>query len=161
MLHNTGPESLTSMSCNKYLLQVVYIQVAWVLLEIPARFNKPCSGVHGQQQVFASQMDILSHTGSGVSDQCASSSRLIWGYFLDRDRGKRGQCAETVGRQGKETQQSRQQIQSKHIPVTSASGLRGEDSPRTLLPWVSKGTMLRNLASFPPLKLGSISTLHC
>ena len=89
MLHNTGPESLTSTSCNKYLLQVVYIQVAWVLLEIPARFNKPCSGVHGQQQVFASQMDILSHTGSGVSDQCASSSRLIWGYFLDRDRGKR------------------------------------------------------------------------
>lgn len=45
MLHNIGPESLTSLSCNKYLLQVMYIQVAWVLLEIPTRFNKPCSGV--------------------------------------------------------------------------------------------------------------------
>lgn len=89
MLHNIGPESLTSLSCNKYLLQVMYIQVAWVLLETPTRFNKPCSGVHGQQQVFTSQMDILSHTGSGISDQCASSSRLIWGYFLGRDRGKR------------------------------------------------------------------------
>lgn len=89
MLHNIGPESLTSLSCNKYLLQVMYIQVAWVLLEIPTRFNKPCSGVHGQQQVFTSQMDILSHTGSGISDQCASSIRLIWGYFLGRDRGKR------------------------------------------------------------------------
>lgn len=59
MLHNMGPESLTSMSCNKYLLQVMYIQVAWVLLEIPTRFNKPCSDVHGQQQVFTSQQQVF------------------------------------------------------------------------------------------------------
>lgn len=57
----------------------------------------------------------------------------------DRDKGKRAQCAGAVGRQGKETQQSRQYIQSKHIPVTSASGLRGEDSAQDTSPMGEQG----------------------